>query len=404
MTKEQGPCVEGRGRTASLFTLTAIALALNALPHPALAQDAGPATDATTTEAANSGRFTVELGGQLFRPQSASGETYRPGFIDQFDPAIDPTGKQDGKFSWDAGGGLRVIYAPDADWRFSAGARLGERRRNTQSTLQGETLQTCRFEAPCDGSVPTSAGNGYVSRTNYGRSDVKQSEDHLLADFQVGRDIGIGGSMRGTVSAGLRYARFKSHTKLALGGTPDWQLPVDCFDGSLFGNCGKYEKPATRDEYGAEMNAHSKFSGFGPVLAWDASNRLFGSEASGQLDLDWSVSGGVLFGKQKADVEGVESAAYFRAGVQQQLKEGDTKPITSSTTPFHDQRSKSATVATLGLGLGLRYRIGGTSLGAGYRWERYFDATDNGIAARKTYDQTLDGPYLDVRVGFGGGV
>ena len=41
-------------------------------------------------------------------------------------------------------------------------------------------------------------------------------------------------------------------------------------------------------------------------------------------------------------------------------------------------------------------------LSAGYRWERYFDVIDGGIAERKSYDRTIDGPYFKIAVGFGG--
>ena len=46
--------------------------------------------------------------------------------------------------------------------------------------------------------------------------------------------------------------------------------------------------------------------------------------------------------------------------------------------------------------------VGRLKLGAGYRWERYFDVLDVGNAKDKDADRTIDGPYFKLSVGFGG--
>jgi hypothetical protein len=41
-------------------------------------------------------------------------------------------------------------------------------------------------------------------------------------------------------------------------------------------------------------------------------------------------------------------------------------------------------------------------VGAGYRWERYFDVLDVGYDEAEDADRTIDGPYFKLSVGFGG--
>jgi hypothetical protein len=84
---------------------------------------------------------------------------------------------------------------------------------------------------------------------------------------------------------------------------------------------------------------------------------------------------------------------------------GSGPPTLVSATvapPIDLQRSEHVTVPVLDLSLGLAYRIDGFKVGAGYRWERYFNAIDGGFTEKKEEDRTIDGPYFKVSVGFGG--
>jgi hypothetical protein len=112
------------------------------------------------------------------------------------------------------------------------------------------------------------------------------------------------------------------------------------------------------------------------------------------------VSAGALFGTQRTSVSGGEEGAYW-----DNQKYGDfPEPATSRTSTPLDiaPRSKSVTIPVLDASLGLAYKVDRFSMGAGYRWERYFDAIDGGIVEHKSYDRTIDGPYFKVSVGFGG--
>ena len=60
------------------------------------------------------------------------------------------------------------------------------------------------------------------------------------------------------------------------------------------------------------------------------------------------------------------------------------------------------TAPLVDLSLGLAYETGRMKVGAGYRWERYFNVIDGGYREHKNEDRTIDGPYFKIAVGFGG--
>jgi len=76
--------------------------------------------------------------------------------------------------------------------------------------------------------------------------------------------------------------------------------------------------------------------------------------------------------------------------------------IWDPAVPIESHRTDSVTVPVVNLGLGLSYTIDRVSIGAGYRWERYFDVLDGGFEESEDVDRTIDGPYFKVSVGFGG--
>jgi opacity protein-like surface antigen len=95
-------------------------------------------------------------------------------------------------------GRIGIGYQPAlSPWDFAAFARYTETRRKRNDNLIGSF--SCGFVSTCT--------NGIVGAT-------KNRESHLVLDFQVGRDLGIGGgpgtSLKAT--AGLRYANFQSTT------------------------------------------------------------------------------------------------------------------------------------------------------------------------------------------------
>ncbi|HEX5777194.1 MAG TPA: Lpg1974 family pore-forming outer membrane protein, partial [Caulobacteraceae bacterium] len=73
-----------------------------------------------------------------------------------------------------------------------------------------------------------------------------------------------------------------------------------------------------------------------------------------------------------------------------------------ATAEVSASRSRSVTVPTAAVSLGLAYEVQRIKIAAGYRWERYFDVLDGGHEEGADADRTIDGPYFKISVGFGG--
>ena len=112
-----------------------------------------------------------------------------------------------------------------------------------------------------------------------------------------------------------------------------------------------------------------------------------------------------MFGDRETAISADQRAYRVELNAFQTIAAGQVvAPMATITdaAPVAISRSDDATVATLSAGLGLSYSVGGFTAGAGYRWERYFDAIDGGFAEAKDADRTIDGPYFELSLGFGG--
>ena len=106
-----------------------------------------------------------------------------------------------------------------------------------------------------------------------------------------------------------------------------------------------------------------------------------------------------MFGKQNVDLTGDILSNYYSSRYNNTYS---LEIDSSDRIPVVRNRSKSVTVPTANLSLGLAYEVDRFKIDAGYRWERYFDAIDGGDRERKSFDRTIDGPYFKIAVGFGG--
>jgi outer membrane receptor protein involved in Fe transport len=333
--------------------------------------------------------FTVELGGQVQRQDAPNGHL-APQLADAF-PAFDPLAHQDQDLDWGDGREIKLTYRPVGPWSASLGARFGRTNHTAAPLDRGGMEPICLFDGtPYEGAC-TKYGSPYVvHQDNYVSSTIVEREDHAVVDFLVGRDFGFGGFNQSSLGFGLRYAKLKSTTGMLTSGIPE--IVFEDPEHPL----AKYEH---YDRYKADIDAARDFQGVGPVLNWDAAKRLLGDEAN-HLDLAWSVGTGVLFGKQTADISGSVENSYTRTKYMGQY--APHLPQSTTTTPVDYHRSNSVTVPVLDLSAGVAWEVDRFKVGAGYRWERYFDAIDGGYAEHKSYDRTIDGPYFRVSVGFGG--
>jgi outer membrane receptor protein involved in Fe transport len=328
--------------------------------------------------------LTLELGGQV-QWHDAPYAPIEPSFVGALSDAISPDRGQNRNLDWGDGREIRITYAvPGSPWRVSAGVRRAKTNGTDKFLATEEGATGCIAGAIYCASNP----KYYVHGINSAKATVTNREDHTLADFDVGRDVGLGASLQSTVRTGLRYASLESTTHIDLFSLNNWYVPPEY----------AIAKYSHHDTDTANLTSKRQFKGAGPTLSWDAAKRLWSDDERGHVDVDWSVTGGVLFGKQKTSVSGVETAAYYSGKYYQGLSQ--VGPTTVTAGP--GQRSKSATVPLLDLSLGTSYEIQRVKIGAGYRWERYFNAIDGGYNEHKSYDRTIDGPYFKVSVGFGG--
>jgi|GEM_PF-50389 len=342
--------------------------------------------------------LTIELAGQVMR-QDAPYASLAPDFVSGFSHAIDPTGPQHRGLDWGDGREVRLTYRPGSQaWNIAAAVRYGRNNSTVPLTHAQEAAGPPRCGLPdpfgpilCGPATPSYFSGFVRTGLNWSDTSAREKETHVVADFMVGRDVGVGllGN-RSVLSVGLRYAQFESLTAATINGIPDWTLQ----DGWALPSY-----PVSRTHDMASMTADREFKGAGPTLSWDAGRTVFGADEAGHVALDWSVTAGVLFGRQKTAVSGSEGEEHFAGWygyVTNVLAPVPTAPLGIAS------RSKSITVPVVDLALGLSYEIQRFKVGAGYRWERYFNVLDAGYAEHKDYDRTIDGPYFKIAVGFGG--
>jgi len=379
--------------------------------------------------------LTVEAGAQMQRQDTPSSVLLS--FADAFPNAIDPGRPQTENLDWAHSPDLHVTYRPEgSQWKIAGAVRYGRISNKTGRTRQDEVTGDPVCISPrdhkyndllpgqdfgfigklrCDpdygpvtktihtkyGDFTNTFNNSYspdnlIAPTNRLSTVINRREDHLLVDFAVGKDVGVGalGATQSSLNAGLRFAEFKSSVSGFVRGIPDMTLPEDGW--------AKYN--STFHQYIADFDSHREFKGGGPTLSWEASRPLWGNDQVGQLNLDWTLTGGALFGKQRTAVTAAEGSSYFDAIYPSNPRQYVVNALPAPTlTPLDlAPRSKNVTVPVLDLSLGLSFGTPGVKLSTGYRWERYFNVLDAGFTERKSYDRTLDGPYFKVAIGFGG--
>ena len=346
--------------------------------------------------------LTVELGGEVQR-QDAGSQPLKPGFSAAFTGSMAILDQaQKGDLDWGDGRSARVTYRPGGDWSVSAGIHYGKTNMGMSRRAIHNTDPACATVNICAkyaGSTPENDPFYPIhhllstfSVVDWADTSARQREEHEVADFQVGKDVGLGG-LHSRVAAGLRYAQFKSNSHFDVRGNPDWDMQD---------NWLKYG--ATHNHYEARLDATREFKGLGPSVAWDAGLPLLGNETAGTLSADWNLTAGALFGRQKTTVAGVESRSFYYQDGFSFLSGLSTISPTYVAPPVKVdiRRDKAVTVPLVDLSLGLSYEVQRVKIGAGYRWERYFNAVDAGYAEHKSFDRTMDGPYFKIAVGFGG--
>ncbi|MBW3098343.1 Lpg1974 family pore-forming outer membrane protein [Pseudohoeflea coraliihabitans] len=185
----------------------------------------------------------------------------------------------------------------------------------------------------------------------YGDFEAEVDQKLMLADFEVGRELGVGTR----VHAGLRFAHY---------------------DGSLRAG-GDYYNPAY---YGGGFAAgNASFTGIGPRIGIE---HRFGLTDS--LSLDLAAAGAAIYGKREADIFAYNYSSTSGPGV------------------FAAATSENEWVLNAEASAGLTYSFNpSSSITAGYRIDYFSDiATD--FLTGQAADHYTHGPFLKATFRFGG--
>jgi outer membrane receptor protein involved in Fe transport len=343
--------------------------------------------------------LAVEVGGQIQRHDAPTG-FYMPDFTDEFDSNLNVFDEaQDTDLDWGDGREVKLTWRPNSGpWMVAAGYRAGRANVSTNNRAQ-EQVEGCVFSDPdvCEAQKDDPLVGDYVlySLTNNGLSKVRDREEHQLFDLEAGRDLSLA-DLAARVRLGVRHAHLKSTTSGMISGVPDWFVPVGFAD-VFFGPV------VTHTVYDADFKANREFDGWGPIASFDVSYPILKIENAGQVQIDGSVSAGALFGDRSTTFDAVtRSRAYEETLLQYINLVPEPEPTRTSVTLPTQERSSDGTVPVFGASVGLSYEVDRFTIGAGYRWERYFDVLDAGVMEEQDVDRTIDGPYFKIAVGFGG--
>jgi hypothetical protein len=309
----------------------------------------------------------IEANGQF--AQSENGEdAFAPPFLSAspFD-AISHLGLEKGPHTvWNEGAKLSFL-PPDSDWVFSASIQYG---KNGQHAVREGHPTTAHF----------TKYNGRYSA--YQKFDTQNTEQHMILDFQAGKDFGLGMFGRegsSVFSLGVRFAQFNSK-----GNTQIRSQPTNVNSSYAF------------HRFQALIDTKRKFSGVGPSLSWDASANLIGNPSAGNITLDWGLNGALLFGRQS--VQGYRQVTnyyhYCTDGCfNQTVAYRHTAPL---------NRRHEVVVPDLGGFAGLSWRYPIAKVSIGYRADMFFGAVDGGIDSVHREARGFYGPFASVSVGLGG--
>jgi len=302
----------------------------------------------------------------------------------QMERALDKSQGAEGSISFQPSG---------SDWVFNISGRYGrahsKNRLDQRHDITGEPGYT---KSAILGTRPYTAHH-----TNYVIQTSDNKESHVILDFQVGKDIGIGlfgGKMESVLSAGVRYAQMSTSSKGHSYAQPD----VRFYGHGGINVLGKYQyviQPDTHDS-ATILQRSSSFQAVGPSLSWNNSTGLAGDVADGQLALDWGANAAVLFGRQKVKVDYSTIAHFNQATVLARVT-----TVTNQNT-VNRTESRRVTVPNFGGFAALSYRFTNAKLSAGYRADFFFGALDGGLDTRHSITTGYHGPYAKIAIGLGG--
>ncbi len=360
-------------------------------------------TGLARAEDAGQSQVWIELGAQMERATGGD-RAFSPPFFGLLDSGIDSPEKVANESPWAFGADGKISFQPaDSGFIFSAGIRYG-RSSNRRSTNPQERIgpytnilkyydfQTRAFH--CCTTYQESLNGDYAD------TQSRRQEDHLILDFQAGREVGLGlfGS-HGTsvVSGGVRFAQFASKSNLTVHADGDTQvyngftLPGYSYYLSKYPQL--YYVAAHHRIFSLAAQSSRNFKGIGPSISWDASAALAGNSETSELTFDWGVNAALLFGKQKTSTYHQSTSIYHRN------KYGDS---TDYVHPGVNRiRERNVVVPNIGGMAGFSIKFPNAKVSIGYRADIFFNAIDGGWDSAKKENRSFMGPYASISIGLG---
>jgi hypothetical protein len=344
----------------------------------------------------------IDLGGQLSRLGNGQ-EAFSPSIMSDRPSMFDPSEPQESPplYSFDEEGSIS-FQPKGTDWVLSAAVRYGRasanHNRHQQTYPDPFQLSFTYYGIPVQFTR-------YPAGGRFADTESRTNESHMVLDFQVGKDVGLGlfggRSSSSIVSLVVRFAQFTSRTNTALKSSPDWHFSY-VYNPSLVTLVGlTSSKIAFAQAFHsriANLESTRSFHGIGPSISWNASTPLAGNADAGQLSLDWGVNGAILFGRHRATVHHESMQYYEKSGIGIPVH----RDIVGTPQPHSTARSRTVTVPNIGGFAGLSFRYIDARISLGYRADFFFGAMDGGIDARRTYDRNFSGPFAKVSIGLGG--
>ncbi len=261
-----------------------------------------------------------------------------------------------------------IIFQPaGSDWSISASVQIGKARQ-PDAIMKTEHMSAYHRIGHGRG--------GYVTLYN---GTAHNNESHIIVDFQVGKDVGLGFGANGnsTLHAGVRIAQIRSRADVHI----NTESPLSYY--------GTFHNQV-------DTGISRKFEGVGPSIAWDGTVPMAGTVQDGELAFDWAANAALLFGRQtvKQKTHGLYQSNYYDWAHFRYV--GNSR--TASPTHF---RRKNVTVPNLGGSIGISYRWSAAKVSLGYRADWYFNALDGGVATSEKVNRGFFGPYARVSIGVG---
>jgi len=337
----------------------------------------------------------IELGAQIERANGGDSAFAAP-FYGDLPPEIDSPATIINQLPWSLGPEAKISLQPDgSNWIFSAAIRYG-RSSNHRSAHQ-VTYQPPGYNVSGYPCCHTFVKHVYG---DYANTQSHHQENHLILDFQAGKDVGVGlfgkdGSS--VVSAGVRFAQFRTKSSGSVKARADFErydyftyFPSYAYWKSLY--LQKYRLITANRRFALTAGSSRSFKGVGPSISWQASAALAGNPESSELTFDWGVNAAFLFGKQR-------TKTYHESHISHHLFVYQTQTFSHPGVP--QTRSRSVTVPNLGGMAGFSIKWPDAKISIGYRADYFFGAMDGGWDTAKKQNRSFTGPFASISFGLG---